>query len=73
MKKYKNEYGVFTVGMLKKLLTEYSKDLKGDDTPVYTGDFECNCTHSKHLLMTDENIGALVLTYEMHENVYEEI
>lgn len=50
---------------------------KGLDTPVYSGDFECNYTHAKHKLQTIEqdevvNENSVCLGYEMHENVYDE-
>ena len=62
-------YEMLTVGKLKELLTEYSKEFYGDDTPVYTGDFEGNYTHAKHEVMTDNKLRAIFIGYEMHEDI----
>lgn len=62
-------YEMLTVGKLKELLTEYGKKFYGDDTPVYTGDFEGNYTHAKHEVMTDSNLRAIFIGYEMHEDI----
>jgi hypothetical protein len=64
-------YGILTVGKLKKLLTAIGKEYDGDDTPVYTGDFECNCLHGKHEVMKDDDHRAIFIGYEMHENLYD--
>lgn len=62
-------YEVLTIGKLKKLLTQVGKEYDGDKTPVYSGDFEGNFTHMKHTLMKDDNLRAVFLGYEMHENM----
>lgn len=61
-------YEVLTVGKLKRLLTQIGKEFDGDKTPVYTGDFEGNYTHGKHEVMVDEQLRAVFIGYEMHEN-----
>ena len=43
---------------------------KGLDTPITSGDFECNYTHRKHMLERGEK-HSLCLAYEMHEGKYE--
>ena len=52
-------------------LMNYVADMPlGFDTPVFSGDFECNYTHLKHemqLSLQDGKPNAVVLAYEMHE------
>lgn len=64
-------YETLTVGKLKRLLTNLSKRFDGDDTPIYSGDFECNYLHGKHEVMVDEEHRAIFLGYEMHETIEE--
>lgn len=64
-------YEVLTVGKLKKLLTAIGKEYDGDKTPVYTGDFECNCLHGMHEVCKDPTHRAVFIGYEMHENIEE--
>lgn len=64
-------YGTLTVGKLKRLLTTIGKEYDGDNTPVYTGDFECNCLHGKHEVMKDDTHRAVFIGYEMHESIEE--
>lgn len=62
-------YEKLTVGKLKKILTKIGKEFDGDNTPVYTGDFECNCLHGMHEVMTDPEHRAVFIGYEMHESI----
>lgn len=65
-------YKVWTVKDFIKELKSVAKDMpKGMDTPVYSGDFECNCLHSMHELMIDNKHNAIFVGYEMHENIEE--
>lgn len=44
---------------------------RGLDTTILTGDFEGNYLHLKHEMHAepdDDNVNALLLNYEMHEN-----
>jgi len=71
------KYGKITVADLVNAVKGNPKDFpKGLDTPIVTGDFECNCTHGSHeisLIAPDGTIkeNTLCLGYEMHENIYE--
>ena len=57
-------------------LMNYVADMPlGFDTPVFSGDFECNYTHLKHelqLSMQDGKPNAVVLAYEMHEGGWDD-
>ena len=64
-------YEVLTVGKLKRMLTALGKEFDGDNTPVYTGDFEGNYLHGRHEIMRDNEHRAIFLGYEMHENIEE--
>lgn len=64
-------YEVLTVGKLKRMLTALGKEFDGDNTPVYTGDFEGNYLHGKHEIMRDNEHRAIFLGYEMHESIEE--
>ena len=64
-------YEVLTVGKLKKMLTALGKEFDGDNTPIYTGDFEGNYLHGKHEIMRDNEHRAIFLGYEMHESIEE--
>ena len=64
-------YEVLTVGKLKRILTALGKEFDGDNTPVYTGDFEGNYLHGKHEIMRDNEHRAVFIGYEMHENIEE--
>lgn len=66
-----DNYKTLTVGELKKLLTEIGKKYYGDKTPVYTGDFEGNYVHGKHEVMHDDDLKAVFIGYEMHENLFD--
>lgn len=66
-----SNYDVLTVGRLKRILTEIGKQYDGDNTPVYTGDFEGNYTHGKHEVQADDELRAVFIGYEMHENLYD--
>ena len=63
-------YKTWTVGELTKTLNNMAKlmPLK-ENTPVFSGDFEGNCTHILHELQIDEENKALFLGYEMHEDM----
>ena len=65
-------YEILTVGKLKKILTEIGEQFDGDETPVYSGDFEGNCLHEKHEVQVDEEHRAVFIGYEMHENIEDE-
>ena len=65
-------YEILTVGKLKKILTESGEQFDGDETPVYTGDFEGNCLHEKHEVQVDNEHRAVFIGYEMHENIEDE-
>lgn len=62
-------YEKLTVGKLKRILTMIGKEYDGDKTPVYTGDFECNCLHGLHEVMKDDMHRAVFIGYEMHESI----
>ena len=62
-------YEVLTVGKLKKILTTLGKQFDGDNTPIYSGDFEGNCLHGMHEVMIDTDHNAIFLGYEMHESI----
>lgn len=62
-------YKIWTVGELKDILTYLGKELDGDKTPVYSGDFEGNFTHGYHEVMLDSANRAIFLGYEMHESI----
>ena len=62
-------YGTLTVGKLKRILTQIGEMYDGDNTPVYSGDFECNCLHGKHEVMRDDEHKAVFIGYEMHESI----
>ena len=47
-------YETLTIGKLKRMLDTLGERYYGDDTPVYTGDFEGNYTHAKHEVMADD-------------------
>ena len=64
-------YEVLTVGKLKRMLTALGKEFDGDNTPIYTGDFEGNYLHGKHEIMRDNEHRAIFLGYEMHESIEE--
>lgn len=64
-------YEVLTVGKLKRILTALGKEFDGDNTPIYTGDFEGNYLHGKHEIMRDNEHRAIFLGYEMHESIEE--
>lgn len=64
-------YEVLTVGKLKRMLTALGKEFDGDNTPIYTGDFEGNFLHGKHEIMKDNEHRAIFLGYEMHESIEE--
>ena len=64
-------YEVLTVGKLKRMLTALGKEFDGDNTPIYTGDFEGNYLHGKHEIMKDNEHRAIFLGYEMHESIEE--
>lgn len=65
-------YKTYSVKELCKVLKDYAKELpKGEDSPVFSGDFEGNCTHIFHDIMLDEENGAVFLGYEMHEDMGE--
>ena len=67
------KYETLTVGKLIRQLRTLAKEMQGDNTPVYSGDFECNYLHGKHEIQTEtvNGVKAIVLGYEMHENLYE--
>ena len=64
-------YEVLTVGKLKRMLIALGKEFDGDNTPIYTGDFEGNYLHGKHTIMRDNEHRAIFLGYEMHESIEE--
>lgn len=70
------DYKTITVEDIVKYINKNSKLFpKGMKTPIFSGDFECNYTHGKHIVQhmnKDEHIkeNVICLGYEMHENVY---
>lgn len=62
-------YETLTIGKLKRMLDTLGERYYGDDTPVYTGDFEGNYTHAKHEVMADDTLKAVFIGYEMHEDI----
>lgn len=65
-------YKTWTVKELVAELNKLAKQMpKGEDTPVYSGDFEGNYLHGSHELMLDEENNAIFIGYEMHENIEE--
>lgn len=76
MRNKEDNYKLITVEDIISFIGKH-KDLfpKGLDTPIYSGDFECNYTHGKHLIqhMTKDGTikeNAICLSYEMHEDIY---
>lgn len=76
MRNKEDKYKLITVEDIISFIGKH-KDLfpNGLKTPIYSGDFECNYTHGKHLIqhMTkDDTIkeNAICLSYEMHETIY---
>lgn len=66
-----NNYGLKTIRQIIDYVN-FRKDKfpKGLDTPIVTGDFECNYTHANHEIQNyDCKFGNVIcLSYEMHEN-----
>ena len=75
----KENYRIITVRDLVNEIQRHKKAYPlGMKTKILSGDFECNNTHLKHELQyleTDEITGekeyAIVLSYEMNENMGE--
>lgn len=67
-----NTYRVITVRDIVNAVNSDKKTFpKGLDTPIGSGDFECNCTHYLHEIQNDKmgkHGRGLILSYEMHEN-----
>lgn len=65
-------YKTWTVNELIAELRRVAKEMpKGLDSPVYSGDFECNYLHGQHEIMKDEENDAVFIGYEMHESIQE--
>lgn len=61
------KYGMTTVrDVVEAVKGDPANFPKGLDTPIYTGDFEGNYTHTKHEVMSDGG-KCVFLGYEMHE------
>ena len=71
------DYGKITVRDIVNFVMGDTKTFpKGIDTPVMTGDLECNYTHGRHEIQFMKKDGVLTenavcLGYEMHENIYD--
>lgn len=71
------DYKAITVAdIVDFVLKNPAKFPKGLQTPVISGDFECNYTHGKHEIQVVEpdiiiKENSVCLGYEMHENIYE--
>lgn len=71
-----DKYRTMTVRDIVDFVTKFKEHFpKGLDTPVFSGDFECNYTHLKHelqVLEEDNEEPAIVLAYEMQEGAWED-
>ena len=66
-----NDYGLKTIRQIVDYINSHKdKFPKGLDTPIVTGDFECNYTHANHEIQSYNcKFGHVVcLGYEMYEN-----
>lgn len=67
------DYKMITVKDLVELISNNPQAFpNGLNTPIISGDFECNSTHEKHLVNVITNVkkhgSMLILNYEMHED-----